>query len=241
MEILAGGPQGRLTTTHRAVQRFLRGVRLLQSHGFDVTGAASPLFIGFHGTGPDALADIRTRGFDTERRRLQNQGPGEYLAVRPRDALAFTRDGARSLLVVAAVRGPQLLVCDEFCAAGLNPPSCSGHAFCLPLLEVPFDDAARSALAATPATGLRYQYLWADDGGQHVPYTDVQNAALCAMSTRWQRGDGVEPVRFEVHRHRDHATDRYSVDLQRSVQTNLRTGYERAVKWRRAPGYPGYV
>jgi hypothetical protein len=226
----------------QATARFIRGLRLLSRLGVDASSAAP--FFGFHGSSADAIASIAVDGFDTTRRTLQNQGPGEYLAVRPRDALAFCdKRKSNKMHLVAAVAGPQLLVCDAFCVAVLNPPSRSGHAFCIPLLEITFSsEAAAELIVATgaEASGRRWQHLWEADDGTLVPYTHAQNTALCNVHSRMLRKDpGAQTaVRFDVHRLADNNVDKYEADCSTYKQTNLRTGYVRRIEWRRVPGYP---
>ena len=62
---------------------------------------------GFHGTSPEAAQAICHEGFDPHRRKLQTYGPGEYLAVLPRDAASYSGGKGAMVFVLCVydVRG----------------------------------------------------------------------------------------------------------------------------------------
>eukprot|EP00658_Telonema_sp_P-2_P057588 TRINITY_DN4602_c0_g1_i12.p1 TRINITY_DN4602_c0_g1~~TRINITY_DN4602_c0_g1_i12.p1 ORF type:complete len:368 (-),score=86.59 TRINITY_DN4602_c0_g1_i12:283-1386(-) len=228
-----------ISPSNKALCSFIRGLRVLKDDLL-ITDESLPLdgVFAWHGSNAAAINGILDTNFDTRLRRLQNQGPGEYLAYNYQDALAFSKD-ASLLVLTYTPRGPHLATTEDFCLVVKNPPSHSKIAFTLPVLIVKVSDSAPRF--NQPKWGLRWQFCFTGDGDQQwIPYTPQVNAILCEATSRKLAKDpsAISTCVIRCLKMSDGSTETYEINLDKNTQRNVRTNYVRKIRFVKVPAVP---
>ena len=210
-------------------------------------------FFTFHGTDQSALQSICDNGFNPHYRRGQVHGPGEYFGVTADISDGYSRksstacDAVKHMLIAFVWRGSHVYTVSGFCHVVKNPVDWS-YAYNLPVLIVSYGRGGTvskilntTCHPTNPTTNqshwrAHFRWHWQTDQGNFEPYTDEVNLLLESyyVKFRFNRGPSTV-VTPPIIRYIDDSPRQYSIDFHNNQQTNITSGFQRALQRRSVP------
>ncbi|KAL0224637.1 hypothetical protein RCL1_002549 [Eukaryota sp. TZLM3-RCL] len=230
-----------------AIQRFSK---VVVKHGI---ACLEQVKFAWHGTQHQSISSISYDGFDPSCRRGQAHGPGEYFGLSDKPDVAVGYCGGRYMFVAAILPLDGLFKeIPGFCYVVNNPQDFS-VSYCLPLLVLElnrpeFPSQQIEFKHVDIPTPIHFEYLsvvdvdptstlscvarwqWCDDSG-FKPYTEDISRLIESRWALFNTGDAVESfVAGRIVRLVDDVPQDYLINFQTMKQTNIKTGYTRAIK-----------